>query len=149
MFIKYSSTSLFQCAKNVSKKKVNNGTRDTTKIFHAFSRTTTNQSNMRPPIYSHCLKGGKSLLRIKMVPQSMNCIVSLALKGLHAGSRLHKVEVLKYVIVVRHYCTTVVPPPLEKRRTEKQITMQTCVHYLFTTLFKNIFHIWCSYPLPI
>ena len=79
----------------------------------------------------------------------MNCIVSLALKGLHAGSRLHKVEVLKYVIVVRHYCITVVPPPLEKRRTEKQITMQTCVHYLFTTLFKNIVQIRCSYPLPI
>ena len=46
----------------------------------------------------------------------MNCIVSLALKGLHAGSRLHKVEVLKYVIVVRHYCITVVPPPLEKTK---------------------------------
>ena len=70
----------------------------------------------------------------------MNCIVSLALKGLHAGSRLHKVEVLKYVIVVRHYCITVVPPPLEKRRTEKQITMQTCVHYLFTILFKCLSH---------
>ena len=50
----------------------------------------------------------------------MNCIVSLALKGLHADySRLHKVEVLKYVIVVRHYCITVVPPPLEKRTTKQ------------------------------
>ena len=44
----------------VSMKKVNNSTRDITyKIVHAFSRTTTNQSNMCPPIYSHCLKGVK------------------------------------------------------------------------------------------